>query len=130
MSGSQQLVGAAGLGLVVANAYTSQRAELSGLWSAQGDLSQAHTAAKQIGLETLGVGGLVLVAGVSNGAARTCLAVLGCLWVVFLMTRSAPTYGPGHLGPIGKAVQGAIPKPGQFTTTPRAGTVAGTPHNA
>jgi hypothetical protein len=67
------LVGAGGLGLIVANAATGpQRAALAPVWTGSGDLAGAHTAAKQIGVEALAVGALVLVSGQSRAASR-CL---------------------------------------------------------
>lgn len=89
MSGTQQLVGAAGLGLIVANTVSTQRADLAPLWSGSGDLSTAHTAARQVAVEVVGVGALVLIAGTSNATATACLCALGALWVLFLINRQA-----------------------------------------
>lgn len=87
---SQALVGAAGVGLVVANCWTGQqRTNLAGLFGAKTDDAKAHAAVKQIGAELLGVTVLVLVAGSSDGAAHACLAVLGALWLIWWLTHTA-----------------------------------------
>lgn len=90
MSGTQQLVGAAGLGLVAVNAWTTQRVDFRGVFG-DGDIGQAHKAAKEVGAELIGVAVLVLVAGASQGGAQAALAVLACLWLVWLMRRGGTT---------------------------------------
>lgn len=94
MSAQQQLVGAAGIGLVVANVWTGpQRKSLAGVLgssTAAVDTAAAHKTAKAIGGELLGVGALVLLAGASSSAGNAALIVLVALWVLWLTHRAAP----------------------------------------
>lgn len=90
MSAQQQLVGAAGVGLVVANAWTgTQRTDLAQLFGtpapgAAVDGFAPHHAAKAIGAELIGVTALVLVAGAGTSAGNAALAAIACLWLLFL----------------------------------------------
>lgn len=89
MSGSQQLAGAMGVGLIAANLWTGpQHTQLADLFTTQGDPAAAHPALKTLGLEILGVGALVLVAGSSEGAGHIAVIVLVALWVLWLFRRS------------------------------------------
>jgi len=99
VSGTQALVGAAGVGLIAANAWTGQqRGQLAAVLGPDGapggtNTTQAHAAAKAIGAELLGVLVLVLVAGVGDGAGHACLAILAALWIVYLLNRTPSTHG-------------------------------------
>lgn len=99
MSGTQALIGAAGVGLVAANVWTGkQHGQLAAVLSGSGtpgadNTTQAHAAAKKIGAELLGVLVLVLAAGVGDSAGHACLAILLCLWVVFLLNKTPSTKG-------------------------------------
>jgi hypothetical protein len=119
VNGSQQLVGALGVGLIGANAWTGpQRAQLTAIVSSDpGDPAAAHTAVKHLGAEVLGVAALVLIAGSSEGAGHVAALVLVALWVLFLIRRTSHPVGNG-------AAAAAHP---QFVV-PRStgGTVAGT----
>lgn len=96
MSAQQQIVGAAGVGLIVANAWTGpQRAQLAGLAGGSGSTADAHTALKHLGAEAVGVGVLVLLAGGNAQAAGAAAIVLACLWLIFLAKRSGRTVAPG-----------------------------------
>lgn len=91
-SAQQQLVGAAGVGLVVANVWWgSQRETLSALFDSSKPATETdvyHQAAKQVGVELLGVGALVLLSGVSGKAGNACCAALAALWVLFLIQKT------------------------------------------
>lgn len=118
MSGTQQLVGAAGIGLVAANLWTGkQRQQLAPLWAGSGDLAGAHTVAKQLGVELVAVAALTLVAGTGPSQAGACLAIVVALWLVWLMARHGSVSGIGHaaIAAAGRGQQHG------------AGTVAGTP---
>lgn len=92
---SQQLVGAAGIGLVIANAWTGrQRKDLAPIFDSsfprEAD-NLSKRAAKEIGAELLAVGVLVLLAGGSAAASGAALAVIAALWLVFLLHRTPTT---------------------------------------
>lgn len=98
---SATLVGAAGGGLILANLVAgSQRGELAPLWSGSGDLTGAHTVVKHVGAEVVAVGALTLWAGSSSTGARAGLAILACLWVVWLIHHGTS----GALGSVGTTV--------------------------
>jgi hypothetical protein len=65
------------------------------------------------------LGLLAIAAGVQNRGAELMVTVIGGGG-----GKSAPTYGPGNLGPIGKAVQGAIPNH-PLTSSPAPRVVSG-----
>lgn len=121
MNGSQQLVGALGVGLIAANAWTGpQRAQLRDVVSSTpGDAAQAHTALKHLGAEVLGVGALTLIAGSSEGAGHVAALVLVALWVVFLMRRTSHPVGNGAA---------AAAHPPFLAPRSSGGTVAGSAH--
>lgn len=108
MSAQQQLVGAAGIGLVVVNAWTGpQRQQLAGMFAPKApDTADAHKAAKQIGAELIGVAVVTLLAGSSGPAGNAAAAIAVALWIVWLARHStavgtarsliAPTGGPGQ----------------------------------
>jgi hypothetical protein len=92
MSGTQQLVGVAGAGLIVVNAWTGpQRTRLGAITGSSGSTDDAHAAVKEIGVEVLGVGALTLLAGLGGNGARAAVYVLGALWLVWLMRRAGKT---------------------------------------
>jgi hypothetical protein len=98
VSAQQQLVGAAGLGLVVANAWTGQqRHDLAAILGSGdgGDVAAAHAAARAVGVELLGVGALVLLAGSAGAAGNAAFAIIAALWLVWLMRRHGTTTGAG-----------------------------------
>lgn len=111
MSGAM-VVGAAGAGLIGANLFAGpQRAQLAPLWSGTGDLSGAHTVAKAVGTEVLAVGALTLWAGNSSTGAKAALAILGCLWVVWLVRYSGGKQLSGIGGVITSAGKGVLSDP-------------------
>lgn len=84
MSAQAQMVGAAGVGLIVANWATSdQRVIISGLWDGSGD--PAHQDVKKLGAQILGVGVLTLMAGSSGSAGNVAVAILAAFWLIWLM---------------------------------------------
>lgn len=96
MSAQQQIVGAAGIGLVVANAWTGQQhKDLAALLSGGKDVDKAHAAAKQVGVELLGVGVLVLLAGAGRSAGNAAAAVIVALWVLWLIKRNPSAVANG-----------------------------------
>lgn len=92
MSGAEDAVGLAGLGLIVVNAFTGpQRAALDPIISGDGSLDSvaAHKALMEIGAEIAGVVVLILVARTNNGS-KPAVAIVASLWLVWLMTRPNP----------------------------------------
>lgn len=114
MSGEQALVGAAGLGLVAANLWRD-RSKWSGLFG-QGATTDSAAAAKRLGVEVLGAGALVVIAGTGDTASKTALAILGALWVLFLINNAQH---PG--APMGKHWSGWLPGDGSLLPPPGQG---------
>lgn len=86
MSGSQDLVGAALLGLVVADVMTAEhRPALAAMVTGNGPDANTHAAVVQVGLQVLGAGVLTLVAGTSPKAGTACLTVVAALWVLWFV---------------------------------------------
>lgn len=103
MSTQQNLVGAAAIGLVVANVWTgAQRPALAAVVSGTGPTAETHTAAKQLGIELLGAGVLTLVSGSSSKAGNTGLLIVVCLWILWFIHR-----GPGPVGSAAGSIVGA-----------------------
>lgn len=89
MSAQQQIVGAAGVALVAVNVWTGQqRKDFAAVLGEGGDTTAAHTAAKQVGMELLGVGALVLLAGAGDSAGNAACAILAALWLLWLINRN------------------------------------------
>lgn len=110
MNGTSQLVGAAGVGLIVANAWTGpQHVKLASVVGGitaggAGTPADAHEAVKQLGIELLAVGALVLVAEQGDSAAHGALAAITCLWLIWAMRRPwGHTSAPGKAGGAGRA---------------------------
>lgn len=89
MNAQQNIVGAAGLGLVAANFWTKQRAAVSaGAFNSSASSAaseKGHEALVTIGAELLFVGVATLLAGASASFGNAMIAVviaLGILWII------------------------------------------------
>lgn len=89
MDGTQGLVGLAGVGLIVANEWSSaDRGVLGGvLWTKGTDPAVAHKALVRLGGELLFVTVAVVLAGVSGTWSAVVLVALVALWVLWLINR-------------------------------------------
>lgn len=105
MNAQQQLAGAAGVGLIVANAWTgTQRQQLAGLLAGSAGAQQgAHTALRNIGVESLFVFVLVLLAGTADSAGNAACVVLLVLWLLWAFRTFSGKSKPATSAPTGTA---------------------------
>lgn len=94
MSGSQTVVGALGVGLIGANFWTEQRADVAaGAFSKNATAAQtatAHATLKIIAAELLAVGVATILAGLSPSAGGAMVAILLALALVWAIKHFAP----------------------------------------
>lgn len=89
----QQLIGAAGVGLIAANFWTGSNKAAIGVLT-KGDatsdqITASHAALKAIGLEVLFVAVAVLIGGASNQLGTAMLTMIVALFVVWAITHFA-----------------------------------------
>lgn len=91
MTGKQQLVGAAGVGLVLLEFWTSDaHSVITGGLFGSSSPTAGHSALKTFALELVFVGGATLIAGVSDGWANAMLALLVGLGLLFAINHPHP----------------------------------------
>lgn len=92
MSGVQTVVGAAGIGLIAANEWTSgDRGVFRGvLWDKGANPAAAHKAVVRLGGELLFVLVAVIIAGLGGHWALAVGAAIAALWVLWLINRGSP----------------------------------------
>lgn len=121
MSAQQNLVGAAAIGLVVANVWNGgQRPALAAVVSGSGPTDGTHTAVKQVGIELLGAGVLTLVSGSSTRAGNIGLLIVTCLWILWFVHR--PGTGVGTGAGAAARIGSQIPGLSKYGTGPAVGT--------
>lgn len=87
----QNLVGAAGVGLVLVGAWTGNvHKEITGGLFHGGSADQAHTGLKTVAVELVAVAIMTVIAGASDGAGNLMLVLVVALGILFAINNPHP----------------------------------------
>jgi hypothetical protein len=92
VNGTQQAIGAAAVGLLFVNEWTSpDRGVLGGvLWNGSNP-TEAHSALTRLAGELIFVGGAIILSGIGGAWTTGVAAIVAALWVLWAINR----YGHG-----------------------------------